>query len=80
MQNTFREKAVIITGASSGIGKALALRLVDKGAWIALAARNAQHLDALSGECRKRGSRAIAIPTDFDFSIGYHPGSHHLWC
>jgi len=80
MQNTFREKAVIITGASSGIGKALALRLADKGAWIALAERNAQHLDALSGGCRKRGSRAIAIPTDFDFSIGYHPGSHHLWC
>lgn len=80
MQNTFREKAVIITGASSGIGKALALRLADKGAWIALVARNAHHLDALSGECRKRESRAIAIPTDCDISIGFHPGSHHLWC
>ena len=64
MQNTFREKIVIVTGASSGIGKALALRLADEGAWLALAARNAQRLDSLAGECQQRGSKAIAIPTD----------------
>ena len=64
MQNTFREKTVIVTGASSGIGEALALRLADEGAWLALAARNAQRLDSLAGECQQRGSRAIAIPTD----------------
>jgi short-subunit dehydrogenase len=64
MQNTFREKTVIVTGASSGIGKALALRLADEGAWLTLAARNAQRLDSLAGECQQRGSKAIAIPTD----------------
>ena len=64
MQNTFREKTVIITGASAGIGKALALQLADEGAWLSLAARNAQSLDSLAEECEQRGSKAIAIPTD----------------
>lgn len=64
MQNTFRENAVIVTGASSGIGRALALRLADEGAWLALAARNAQRLDSLAGECQQRGGKATAIPTD----------------
>jgi short-subunit dehydrogenase len=62
--DTYREKTVIVTGASSGIGKALALRLADEGAWLALAARNAQRLDALAVECQRRGGKAIAIPTD----------------
>jgi len=62
--DTFREKTVIVTGASSGIGKALALRLTEKGAWLALAARNPQRLNALAIECQKHGGKAIAIPTD----------------
>jgi short-subunit dehydrogenase len=66
MQNTFREKTVIVTGASSGIGRALTLRLADEGAWLALAARNAQRLDSLAEECQQRGSKAIAIPTDVE--------------
>jgi short-subunit dehydrogenase len=66
MQNTFREKTVIVTGASSGIGRALALQLADEGAWLTLAARNAQRLDSLAGECQQRGSKAIAIPTDVE--------------
>jgi len=60
----YQGKAVIVTGASSGIGRALALRLADQGAWIALAARDAQRLDALAEECRQRGGKAIAVPTD----------------
>lgn len=61
---SFRDKSIIITGASSGIGRALALRLADEGAWCALAARDAQRLDALALECEWRGGRAIAVPTD----------------
>jgi short-subunit dehydrogenase len=63
-EDTFREKTVVVTGASSGIGRALALRLADEGAWLALAARDAQRLDSLAVECRQRGGKAIAIPTD----------------
>jgi short-subunit dehydrogenase len=64
MQNTFGEKRVIVTGASSGIGKAVALRLADEGAWLVLAARNAQRLDSLATECQRRGGKAAAVPTD----------------
>lgn len=40
----FLEKVVIITGASAGIGRELALRLSEQGAWLSLAARNAEKL------------------------------------
>ena len=63
-KDTFREKVVVVTGASSGIGRALALQLADEGTWLALAARNAQRLDSLAVECQQRGGKAIAIPTD----------------
>ena len=62
--DTFREKTVVVTGASSGIGKALTLQLADEGAWLALAAREVQRLNALVMECQQRGGKAIAIPTD----------------
>lgn len=63
-KDTFREKTVIVTGASSGIGKALALQLADEGAWLALAARDARRLDSLAVECQQRGGKAVAMPTD----------------
>ncbi len=64
MSETFHEKTVIVTGASSGIGRALALRLAREGASVALAARNAERLQALAEECRALGGKAEAIPTD----------------
>jgi len=60
----FHENVVIITGASLGIGRELALQLAEQGAWLALAARNAEKLREVSQECHQRGGRAITIPTD----------------
>lgn len=61
---TFQDQAVIVTGASSGIGRALALRLAVQGACVAVASRNAERLEALAQECRQRGGKAIAVTTD----------------
>lgn len=57
-------KVVLITGGSSGIGRAAALRLAGFGANIAVAARKPEALEAVAGELIARGARALAIPTD----------------
>lgn len=59
-----KNSVVVITGASSGIGRATALRFAGKGARLVLAARGAESLEAVAAECRKRGAKAIAVPTD----------------
>lgn len=63
-QPTFRDNVVVLTGASSGIGRALALELAGQGAWLALAARHVERLEAVAAECRARGGKAIVVPTD----------------
>ncbi|MDQ0661734.1 short-subunit dehydrogenase [Arthrobacter ulcerisalmonis] len=59
-----KKAVVVITGASSGIGRATALKFADKGARLVLAARSAGALESLVHEVRKRGGKAIAVPTD----------------
>jgi short-subunit dehydrogenase len=60
----FHENAIILTGASSGIGRELAKLLAAQGAWLALAARSVDKLDMVAGECRERGGRVLVVPTD----------------
>jgi NADP-dependent 3-hydroxy acid dehydrogenase YdfG len=61
---SFRDKVVIITGASSGIGEALACHLAKEGAFLALAARSAERLETVAAECRRLGAKAVSVPTD----------------
>jgi short-subunit dehydrogenase len=58
------EQVVVITGASSGIGRATALRFAKEGASLVLASRRGAALTELAVECRALGARAEAVPTD----------------
>ena len=62
--DTFREKVVVLTGASSGIGRQMAYQLAERGAWLSLAARNVERLNEVAEICRLRGGRALVVPTD----------------
>ncbi len=63
-RDAFRDQCAIVTGASAGIGRSLALLLAGQGAKVAVAARRADRLQQLADECRQRGGQAIAIPTN----------------
>jgi NAD(P)-dependent dehydrogenase (short-subunit alcohol dehydrogenase family) len=60
----FKDKVVVITGASSGIGRAAALVFARLNARVVLAARNAERLASVKEEIRWQGGEALAINTD----------------
>jgi short-subunit dehydrogenase len=62
--NPFSGQVVIVTGASAGIGRALALQLAGQGAKVVIAARRAERLEDVAEECRALGGEVLVIPTD----------------
>jgi NAD(P)-dependent dehydrogenase (short-subunit alcohol dehydrogenase family) len=63
-RGALRDKVVVVTGASSGIGAATALELARVGAHVVLAARREGALETVADECRALGGHALVVPTD----------------
>ena len=60
----FKDKIVWITGASSGIGEALAYAFARQGAKLVLSARREPELNRVADACRVSGSMAHVMPCD----------------
>jgi len=63
-EHTIKEKVVVITGASSGVGRAMAVEFAGKGAKLILAARREEALDEVVQECESMGAMALTVPAD----------------
>ncbi len=64
MSEPLTGSVAIVTGASSGIGRATAVSLARAGAAVAVAARRADRLDEVAARIGRHGGRALAVATD----------------
>lgn len=60
----FKDKVVLIVGASSGIGRVVALKLATAGAAVVITARRKEKLDDLADEIARKGGRCLALAAD----------------
>jgi short-subunit dehydrogenase len=74
MENNIAGKIVVITGASSGAGRAIALQLAQDGAFLVLASRNKTALEELAMECMDLGIETLVVQTD----VTDHTSVQHL--
>lgn len=63
-RDEMENKIVVITGASSGMGRATALEFARNGNTVVLAARRKGALEVLAEECERIGGQALSVPTD----------------
>jgi NAD(P)-dependent dehydrogenase (short-subunit alcohol dehydrogenase family) len=59
-----QNKVIVVTGASQGIGRGIALAFAGHGANVALVARSADRLNRVVNEIENQGGQALALPTD----------------
>ena len=64
MSRDLATSVVVITGASSGIGRAAGQAFARLGSRLVLGARSPEPLRAVAAECERLGAQAVAIPTD----------------
>jgi short-subunit dehydrogenase len=64
MSYDWKNEVVIVTGASSGIGRALAVELGKRGARVGLIARRADELSKTAEEVKRAGGEALELPAD----------------
>ncbi|MEU1959444.1 glucose 1-dehydrogenase [Nocardia sp. NPDC019255] len=64
MATRFAEQVVLVTGATSGVGKAVALRVASEGAAVVLGARGKDAGEQVAADIRAAGGRALFVPTD----------------
>ncbi|MCA1565350.1 MAG: glucose 1-dehydrogenase [Acidobacteria bacterium] len=64
MDSELKDKIALVTGASSGIGRATVWKFVAAGARVALVGRDAEALAAVAGEITQRGSEAFVVAAD----------------
>lgn len=64
MKRALKDSVVVLTGASSGIGREAALQFAREGCKLVLAARDGSALDEVARLCNELGGEAIAVPTD----------------
>ncbi len=64
MSAVSHRRGVVVTGATSGLGRATALRFADKGVPVALVGRSQSALAATADAVRERGADAVAIAAD----------------
>jgi NADP-dependent 3-hydroxy acid dehydrogenase YdfG len=73
MPKPIGDSVAVITGASSGIGRATALRFAREGGTVVVAARRRDALEDLAAECRRVGGRVLPFVLDVTDQAAIEP-------